>query len=100
MGNKMKSDLKDMKKKLGYTDIAKLMLEIAALKKNKPEVTKYNQMEQATATKRELNNNSTLKEQLDQINEVMNVHRSRKKELNEEFTIILGERDAQMGNSQ
>jgi len=122
--NKMKADLKDMKKKIGYTDIGeidkrireiedtmihssltlkdekKLMLEIAALKKNKPEVTKYNQMDQAIATKRELNNNSTLKEQLDQINEVMNVHRGRKKELNEEFTIILGERDAQMGNSQ
>jgi len=122
--NKMKSDLKDMKKKLGYTDIAqidkriseiedtmihsslslkdekKLMLEIAQLKKNKPEVNKYNQMDQAVATKRELNNNSSLKEQLDQINEVMNVHRERKKELNAEFTIILQERDAQMGNSQ
>ena len=79
--NKMKSDLKDMKKKLGYTDIAKiderikqiedqmihesltlkdekkLMLEIAQLKKNKPEVDKYNKMELANATKRELNNN-------------------------------------------
>jgi len=122
--NKMKADLKDMKKKLGYTDITqidtrikeiedtmihsslslkdekKLMLEIAQLKKNKPEVTKYNQMDQAIATKRELNNNSTLKEQLDQINEVMNVHRERKKELNAEFTLIIQERDAQMGNSQ
>lgn len=121
---KMKNDLKDMKKKLGYTDIAKiderikqiedqmihesltlkdekkLMLEIAQLKKNKPEVTKYNQLEQQNATKRELNNNSSLKEQLDQINEVMNVHRERKKELNAEFTELLKERDAQMGNSQ
>jgi len=122
--NKMKSDLKDMKKKLGYTDIAKiderikqiedqmihesltlkdekkLMLEIAALKKNKPEVTKYNQMEQATATKRELNSNTPLKEQLDQINEEMNVHRERKKALNAQFTELLAERDASMGNSQ
>lgn len=122
--NKMKADLKDMKKKLGYTDISqidgrikeiedtmihsslslkdekKLMLEIATLKKNKPEVTKYNQMDQDIATKRALNNNSSLKEQLDQINEVMNVHRERKKELNAEFTIIIQERDAQMGNSQ
>jgi len=121
---KMKNDLKDMKKKLGYTDIAKiderikqiedqmihesltlkdekkLMLEIAQLKKNKPEVTKYNAMEQQTATKRELNNNSSLKEQLDQINEVMNVHRDRKKELNVEFTALLAERDAKMGDSQ
>jgi len=121
---KMQGDLKDMKKKLGYTDIAKiderikqiedqmihesltlkdekkLMLEIAQLKKNKPEVNKYNQLEQQTATKRELNNNSSLKEQLDQINEVMNVHRDRKKELNVEFTALLAERDASMGNSQ
>jgi len=122
--NKLKSDLKDMKKKLGYTDIAKIdqrikeiedymtheslslkdekkyMLEIAQLKKNKPEVNKYNQLEQANATKRELNNNSTLKEQLDQINEEMNVHRERKKALNASFTELLAERDAQMGNSQ
>lgn len=122
--NKMKSDLKDMKKKLGYTDISKiderikqiedqmihesltlkdekkLMLEIAQLKKNKPEVTKYNQLEQANATKRELNNNSSLKEQLDQINEEMNVHRERKKALNAQFTELLAERDEKMGNSQ
>jgi len=121
---KAQGDLKDMKKKLGYTDIAKiderikqiedqmihesltlkdekkLMLEIAQLKKNKPEVDKYNKMEQATATKRELNNNQPLKEQLDQINAVMQVHRDRKKELNEEFTALLAERDASMGNSQ
>jgi len=121
---KMKNDLKDMKKKLGYTDIAeidrrireiedvmthssltlkeekKYMLEIAQLKKNKPEVTKYNQMEQQSLTKRELNKDTSLKEQLDQINEVMNVHRERKKELNAEFTALLAERDAQMGNSQ
>lgn len=121
---KMKNDLKDMKKKLGYTDIAaidqrikeiedkmihsslslkdekKYMLEIAQLKKNKPEVDKYNKMELANQTKRELNNNQPLKEQLDQINEVMQVHRDRKKELNAEFTALLAERDAQMGNSQ
>jgi len=121
---KMKNDLKDMKKKLGYTDIAeidkrireiedsmihssltlkeekKYMLEIAQLKKNKPEVNKYNQLEQQSLTKRELNKDTSLKEQLDQINEVMNVHRARKKELNEEFTALLAERDAQMGNSQ
>ena len=121
---KMKNDLKDMKKKLGYTDIAdikkrireiedqmihesltlkdekKLMLEIAQLKKNMPEVEKYNQLEQKTATKRELNNNQSLKDQLDQINEVMMVHQERKKALNEEFTQLLQERDAQMGNSQ
>jgi len=122
--NKMKSDLKDMKKKLGYTDIAKiderikqiedqmihesltlkdekkLMLEIAQLKKNKPEVDKYNKMELANATKRELNNNQPLKEQLDQINSVMQVHRDRKKELNEEFTALLAERNSQMGDSK
>jgi len=123
---KMKGDLKDMKKKLGYTDIGqidarireiedvmmhsvislkeekKMMLEIAQLKKNKPEVTKFKEMDQKIATNRELNsgNNSTLKEQLDQLNEVMNVHRERKKELNAEFTLIIQERDAQMGNSQ
>ena len=120
----MKSDLKDMKKKLGYTDIAKiderikqiedqmihesltlkdekkLMLEIAQLKKNKPEVDKYNKMELANATKRELNNNQPLKEQLDQINSVMQVHRDRKKELNEEFTALLAERNSQMGDSK
>jgi len=124
-GDAAKNDLKDMKKKLGgFSDIAKiderikqiedqmihesltlkdekkLMLEIAQLKKNKPEVTKYNQMEQANATKRELNSNSNLKEQLDQINEEMNVHRERKKALNAQFTELLAERDAQMGNSQ
>jgi len=123
---KMKGDLKDMKKKLGYTDIdqidkrireiedvmhhssinlkeeKKMMLEIAQLKKNKPEVTKFKEMDQKIATNRELNsgNNSTLKEQLDSLNEVMNVHRERKKELNAEFTLIIQERDAQMGNSQ
>merc|ERR1719223_2452159 len=123
---KMKGDLKDMKKKLGYTDIGqidarireiedvmmhsvislkeekKMMLEIAQLKKNKPEVTKFKETDKKIATNRELNsgNNSTLKEQLDQLNEVMNVHRERKKELNAEFTLIIQERDAQMGNSQ
>merc|ERR1712028_29136 len=123
---KMKGDLKDMKKKLGYTDIdqidkrireiedvmhhssinlkeeKKMMLEIAQLKKNKPEVTKFKEMDQKIATNRELNsgNNSTLKEQLDSLNEVMNVHRERKKALNAEFTEIIQERDAQMGNSQ
>jgi len=120
----LKTDLKDMKKKLGYTDLQaidgriaeiedvmhhssltlkeekKYMLEIAQLKKNKPEVNKFNKLDQEIATKQALNNNSTLKEQLDQINEVMNVHRGRKKELNEEFTALLGERDAQMGNSK
>jgi len=122
--NKMKTDLKEMKKKLGYTDIAsidkriheiedtmihsslslkdekKLMLEIAQLKKNKPEVNKFNKLDQDIKTQHALNDNSSLKEQLDQINEVMNVHRERKKELNAEFTIIIQERDAQMGNSQ
>jgi uncharacterized coiled-coil DUF342 family protein len=121
---KMKNDLKDMKKKLGYTDIQqidqrikeiedqmihssltlkdekKLMLEIAQLKKNKPEVDKLTKMEVANEAKKQLNNNQSLKDQLDQINEVMQVHRNRKKELNEEFTQLLQERDAQMGNSQ
>merc|ERR1711865_499951 len=80
----------------------KMMLEIAQLKKNKPEVTKFKEMDQKIATNRELNsgNNSTLKEQLDSLNEVMNVHRERKKALNAEFTEIIQERDAQMGNSQ
>jgi len=120
---KMKNELKDMKKKLGYTDIQdidnrirqiedqmihssltlkdekKLMLEIAQLKKNKPEVTKFKSMEQAHETKKELNNNTSLKEQLQQINEEMNVHRERKKALNEQFTALLKERDDQMGNS-
>lgn len=120
----MKKELKDMKKKIGYTDVEqidkrikeiedtmmhssltlkdekKMMLEIAQLKKNKPEVTKYNQMDQALATQKALSDNSSLKEQLDQINEVMKVHRDRKAELNKEFTELLAERDAQMGNSQ
>lgn len=121
---KMKNELKDMKKKIGYTDVEqidrrikeiddtmmhssltikeekKMMDEIKALKKNKPEVTKYNQMEQGLATQKEMNNNSSLKEQLDQINEVMKVHRDRKTELNTELTALIQERDAQMGNSQ
>jgi len=121
---KMKNELKDMKKKIGYTDVdqidkrikeiddimmhssltikdeKKMMLEIAQLKKNKPEVTKYNQMDQALATQKALSDNSSLKEQLDQINEVMKVHRDRKAELNKEFTEMIQERDAKMGDSQ
>merc|ERR1719491_1292925 len=77
-----------------------MMLEIAQLKKNKPEVTKYNQMDQALATQKALSDNSSLKEQLDQINEVMKVHRDRKAELNKEFTEMIQERDAKMGDSQ
>jgi len=122
--SKAKNELKDMKKKLGYTDIGKidqriqeiehqmihesltlkdekkLMLEIAQLKKNKPEVNKYNQLEQKTATDRELNKSGDLKAQLDIINEEMQVHRDRKKVLNEQFSELLKERDAQMGNSK
>jgi len=121
---KMKNELKDMKKKIGYTDVEqidrrikeiddtmmhssltikeekKMMDEIKALKKNKPEVTKYNQLEQGLATQKEMNNNSSLKEQLDQINEVMKGHRDRKTELNTELTALIQDRDAQMGNSQ
>merc|ERR1719329_879393 len=117
---KMKNELKDMKKKIGYTDVEqidrrikeiddtmmhssltikeekKMMDEIKARKKNKPEVTKYNQLEQGLATQKEMNNNSSLKEQLDQINEVMKGHRDRKTEL----TALIQDRDAQMGNSQ
>lgn len=77
-----------------------MMDEIKALKKNKPEVTKYNQLDQALATQKEMNKDSSLKEQLDQINEVMKVHRDRKTELNTELTALIQERDAQMGNSQ
>merc|ERR1719329_1035362 len=47
-----------------------------------------------------MNNNSSLKEQLDQINEVMKGHRDRKTELNTELTALIQDRDAQMGNSQ
>lgn len=121
---KAKNELKDMKKKLGYTDIAeidkriaaiehqmthesltlkeekKMMLEIAQLKKNKPQVKEYNSLVEKTNIDRELNKSGDLKAQLDIINEEMLVHRERKKVLNEQFSELLKERDAQMGNSK
>jgi len=120
--NKERNDLKDMRKKLEYSGIAeidrrireiegymihssltlneekKYMLEIAQLKKQKLELTKYIQLERAYCAAYSFNN--SLSEQRHQINEVMNVHRERKIELNAEFTALLAERDAQMGNSQ
>ena len=123
---KLQGDLRDMKKKLGYTDLAKielrereindemmhsgsltlkqekeLMKELASLQKNKPEVTKVNKMEGEVAVTRELNKgNTSLKEQLDQINDQVNAHRDAKKELNEQFSAMMAERDSKMGNNQ
>merc|ERR1719453_784538 len=77
-----------------------MMLEIAQLKKNKPQVKEYNSLVEKTNIDRELNKSGDLKAQLDIINEEMLVHRERKKVLNEQFSELLKERDAQMGNSK
>jgi len=123
---KLQGDLRDMKKNLAYTDLAKieqrereindemmhsgslslkqekeLMKELASLQKNKPQVTKVNKMEGEVAVTRELNKgNTSLKEQLDQINDQVNAHRDAKKELNEQFSAMMAERDGKMGNNQ
>jgi len=44
--------------------------------------------------------NTSLKEQLDQINDQVNAHRDAKKELNEQFSAMMAERDGKMGNNQ
>jgi len=123
---KLQGDLKDMKKKLGYTDLGQiqkreaeindemmhsgslslkqekeLMKELAALQKNKPDVTRVLKMEGEVAVTRELNkSNTSLKEQLDAINEHVRAHRDAKTALNEEFSAMMAERDNKMGNNQ
>jgi len=119
------NELRDMKKKLGYTDIAQidqrikelndeltfesislkkekeLMKELATLRKNIPEVRMVNKMEGEVAVARELNKaNTTLKEQLEQINDQVNFHRDAKKALNDEFSQMMSERDSKVGNNQ
>ena len=55
-----------------------IMDDIEAPKKNKPEGSEYNKLEQRLPPTKEINNISSLKDQPVQINEVIKVHRDSK----------------------
>jgi len=121
---KIASEHKVLGKKIGYTDLGKIqerekvihdlmnhstltineekayMKELQQLTKTKPQVQAYAKMGEQVEVTRELNKgNSSLKEQLTDINANINTHREEKKRLNEEFTLLKKERDDKMGNN-
>merc|ERR1711862_676721 len=78
----------------------KMRHESLSLKEDKPKVEKVNALDSQAKTLSVTNDTSTLKEQLDALTDAMSKHRDAKKALNEKYTELMQERNAQMGDSQ